>query len=118
MTSTRPWRDIERRKSRQIMVGSVQVGGDAPISVQTMTNTPTEDAKATIDQIRRCEDAGADIIRVSCPTAEATAALKAQRANGERKRRVRREDIDSAAAAVILQRWLVENDHERSNERG
>jgi len=74
--SIRPWRDIERRKSRQIMVGSVPVGGDAPISVQTMTNTPTEDARATIDQIRRCEDAGADIIRVSCPTAEATAALK------------------------------------------
>ena len=74
--SIRPWRDIERRKSRQIMVGSVPVGGDAPISVQTMTNTPTEDAKATIDQIRRCEDAGADIIRVSCPTADSTAALK------------------------------------------
>jgi len=74
--SIRPWRDIERRQSRQIMVGSVPVGGDAPISVQTMTNTPTEDAKATIDQIRRCEDAGADIIRVSCPTADATAALK------------------------------------------
>src|SRR5256886_3282097 len=74
--SIRPWRDIERRKSRQIMIGSVPVGGDAPISVQTMTNTPTEDAKATIDQIRRCEEAGADIIRVSCPTAEATAALK------------------------------------------
>src|SRR5436853_343534 len=74
--SIRPWRDIERRKSRQIMVGSVPVGGDAPISVQTMTNTPTEDAKATIEQIRRCEDAGADIVRVSCPTAESTAALK------------------------------------------
>jgi (E)-4-hydroxy-3-methylbut-2-enyl-diphosphate synthase len=74
--SIRPWRDIERRKSRQIMIGSVPVGGDAPISVQTMTNTPTEDAKATIEQIRRCEDAGADIIRVSCPTGEATAALK------------------------------------------
>src|SRR4029453_17289446 len=74
--SIRPWRDIERRKSRQIMVGSVPVGGDAPISVQTMTNTPTEDAPATIDQIRRCEEAGADIIRVSCPTADSTAALK------------------------------------------
>jgi len=73
--SIRPWRDIERRKSRQIMVGSVPVGGDAPVSVQTMTNTPTEDARATIDQIRRCEEAGADIIRVSCPTAESTAAL-------------------------------------------
>jgi (E)-4-hydroxy-3-methylbut-2-enyl-diphosphate synthase len=76
MSSIRPWRDIERRKSRQIMVGSVPVGGDAPISVQSMTNTPTEDAKATIDQIRRCEDAGADIIRVSCPTAESATALK------------------------------------------
>jgi (E)-4-hydroxy-3-methylbut-2-enyl-diphosphate synthase len=74
--SIRPWRDIERRTSRQIMVGAVPVGGDAPISVQTMTNTPTEDARATIDQIRRCEEAGADIIRVSCPTADATAALK------------------------------------------
>ena len=62
MSSIRPWRDIDRRKSRQIMVGSVPVGGDAPVTVQTMTNTPTEDAKATIDQIRRCEDAGADIM--------------------------------------------------------
>jgi (E)-4-hydroxy-3-methylbut-2-enyl-diphosphate synthase len=76
MTSIRPWRDIDRRKSRQIMVGSVPVGGDAPISVQTMTNTPTEDARATIDQIRRCEEAGVDIIRVSCPTAAATASLR------------------------------------------
>jgi (E)-4-hydroxy-3-methylbut-2-enyl-diphosphate synthase len=77
MSSIRPWRDIERRKSRQIMVGSVPVGGDAPISVQTMTNTPTADAAATIDQIRRCEDAGADIIRVSCPDKASTEALKA-----------------------------------------
>ncbi len=74
--SIRPWRDIERRVSRQIMVGNVPVGGDAPISVQTMTNTPTSDAKATIDQIRRCEEAGADIIRVSCPDQDSTAALK------------------------------------------
>ncbi len=58
------------------MVGRVPVGGDAPISVQTMTNTPTADAKATIDQIRRCEDAGVDIVRVSCPDVESTAALK------------------------------------------
>ena len=71
----RPWRNIERRKSRKIRVGSVEVGGDAPISVQTMTNTPTEDAGATIDQIRRMEEAGADIIRVSCPTVESTAAM-------------------------------------------
>jgi (E)-4-hydroxy-3-methylbut-2-enyl-diphosphate synthase len=70
--SVRPWRDIERRECRQIMVGNVPVGGDAPITVQTMTNTPTEDAKATIDQIRRCEDVGCDIIRVSCPTEEST----------------------------------------------
>ncbi|WP_108810818.1 flavodoxin-dependent (E)-4-hydroxy-3-methylbut-2-enyl-diphosphate synthase [Sphingorhabdus sp. Alg231-15] len=74
--SLRPWRDIERRKSRQIMVGDVPVGGDAPITVQTMTNTLTSDPKATIDQIRRCEDAGVDIIRVSCPDVESTTALK------------------------------------------
>jgi (E)-4-hydroxy-3-methylbut-2-enyl-diphosphate synthase len=76
MSSIRPWRDIARRKSRQIMVGNVPVGGDAPISVQTMTNTLTSDAKATIDQIRRCEEAGVDIIRVSCPDVESTTALK------------------------------------------
>src|SRR5436190_326556 len=74
--SLRPWRDIERRPSRQIMVGSVAVGGNAPVTVQTMTNTPTADAKATIDQIRRCEEAGVDIIRVSCPDRDSTAALK------------------------------------------
>jgi (E)-4-hydroxy-3-methylbut-2-enyl-diphosphate synthase len=74
--SIRPWRDIDRRPSRQIMVGAVPVGGGAPISVQTMTNTPTSDARATIDQIRRCEDAGADIIRVSCPDVESTTALR------------------------------------------
>ncbi len=76
MSSIRPWRTIERRKSRQIMVGNVPVGGDAPITVQTMTNTPTEDVRATIDQIRRCEDVGADIIRVSCPTEESTRDFK------------------------------------------
>jgi len=76
MSSIRPWRTIERRKCRQIMVGNVPVGGDAPISVQTMTNTPTEDVKATIDQIRRCEEVGADIIRVSCPTEESTRNFK------------------------------------------
>ena len=76
MSAIRPWRSIERRQSRQIMVGNVAVGGDAPVTVQTMTNTPTSDAKATIDQIRRCEEAGADLIRVSCPDVESTAALK------------------------------------------
>lgn len=75
MSSVRPWRDIARRECRQIMVGSVPIGGNAPIAVQTMTNTLTSDAKATIDQIRRCEDAGADIVRVSCPDVESTAAL-------------------------------------------
>ncbi|MDB5429883.1 MAG: 4-hydroxy-3-methylbut-2-en-yl diphosphate synthase [Caulobacter sp.] len=74
-THLRPWRHIERRKSRQIMVGNVAVGGDAPITVQSMTNTLTSDAAATIDQIRQLEEAGADIVRVSCPDEESTAAL-------------------------------------------
>jgi (E)-4-hydroxy-3-methylbut-2-enyl-diphosphate synthase len=74
--SVRPYRDITRRKCRTIRVGSVAVGGDAPISVQSMTNTLTADAAATVDQIRRLEAAGADIVRVSCPNAESTAALK------------------------------------------
>jgi (E)-4-hydroxy-3-methylbut-2-enyl-diphosphate synthase len=72
----RPWRMIERRKSRKIRVGSVEVGGDAPITVQSMTNTLTADANATIGQIRQLEEAGADIVRVSCPDEESTAALK------------------------------------------
>ncbi|WP_426959848.1 flavodoxin-dependent (E)-4-hydroxy-3-methylbut-2-enyl-diphosphate synthase [Muricoccus radiodurans] len=75
MMSYRPYQQIERRKSRLIHVGRVPVGGDSPITVQTMTNTPTEDAAATIAQIRRAELAGVDIVRVSCPTEEATAAL-------------------------------------------
>jgi (E)-4-hydroxy-3-methylbut-2-enyl-diphosphate synthase len=75
--SIRPYRDIARRKSRQIMVGAVPVGGDAPISVQTMTNTLTADAAATIEQIRRSVEAGADIVRVSCPDEDSTAALPA-----------------------------------------
>ena len=75
--SIRPWRDIVRRPSRQIMVGRVPVGGDAPISVQTMTNTLTSDAAATIAQIQACADAGADIVRVSCPDEESTAAMPA-----------------------------------------
>ena len=74
--SIRPWRDIHRRHSRKIHVGSVAVGGDAPISVQTMTNTLTSDAKATIAQVIACAEAGADIVRVSCPDEESTAALK------------------------------------------
>src|SRR5579862_9933483 len=75
--SVRPYRDINRRKSRQIHVGPVPVGGDAPITVQSMTNTLTSDAAATIEQIRQLEEAGADIVRVSCPDEASTAALPA-----------------------------------------
>ncbi|MCB1555864.1 MAG: flavodoxin-dependent (E)-4-hydroxy-3-methylbut-2-enyl-diphosphate synthase, partial [Alphaproteobacteria bacterium] len=75
-THIRPWRHIARRKTRQIMVGTVPVGGDAPITVQTMTNTQTTDVVGTIAQIRRAEDAGVDIVRVSCPDEESSAALK------------------------------------------
>ncbi|MFH1804409.1 MAG: flavodoxin-dependent (E)-4-hydroxy-3-methylbut-2-enyl-diphosphate synthase [Pseudomonadota bacterium] len=74
--SVRPYRDIERRKSRKIRVGSVEVGGDAPISVQSMTNTLTTDVAGTVAQIQALENAGADIVRVSCPDQESTAALK------------------------------------------
>jgi len=74
--SVRPYRDIDRRKSRQIHVGSVPVGGDAPITVQSMTNTLTHDVKATVEQIQGLERAGADIVRVSCPDEESSAALK------------------------------------------
>lgn len=73
--SIRPWRDVIRRKSRQIMVGNVPVGGDAPITVQTMTNTLTSDAAATIAQIHAAAEAGADIVRVSCPDEASTAAM-------------------------------------------
>ncbi|MBO9454923.1 flavodoxin-dependent (E)-4-hydroxy-3-methylbut-2-enyl-diphosphate synthase [Paracoccus sp. R12_1] len=72
----RPWRNIERRKSRQIMVGNVPVGGDAPISVQTMTNTDGHDVRATLDQVIRAADAGADIVRISAPDQETTRALR------------------------------------------
>ncbi len=71
----RPWRNIDRRKSRQIMVGRVPVGGGAPITVQTMTNTLTTDVRGTLDQIIRAYEAGADIVRVSAPDEGSTAAL-------------------------------------------
>lgn len=74
--SVRPYRDIHRRASRQIRVGKVAVGGDAPISVQSMTNTLTTDVAATIAQVRALEIAGADIVRVSCPDEDSTEALK------------------------------------------
>ena len=72
----RPWRNIARRKSRQIMVGRVPVGGDAPISVQTMTNTDSGDVKATLAQVIAAAEAGADIVRVSAPDEAATGALR------------------------------------------
>jgi (E)-4-hydroxy-3-methylbut-2-enyl-diphosphate synthase len=72
----RPWRRIDRRPSRKIRVGAVEVGGDAPITVQSMTNTLTADANATIGQIRQLEEAGADIVRVSCPDEDSTRAFR------------------------------------------
>ena len=72
----RPWRNIYRRKSRQINVGNVAIGGDAPIAVQTMTNTLTTDIKNTIEQVVAASEAGADIVRVSVPDLESSKALK------------------------------------------
>ncbi len=72
----RPWRNIERRKSRRIMVGAVPVGGDAPITVQTMTNTATTDVAATVAQVIAAAEAGADIVRVSTPDEASTRALR------------------------------------------
>ena len=72
----RPYRNIERRKSRQIRVGSVLVGGNSPISVQTMTNTLTTNINATMKQIEDAVEAGADIIRISCPDKASTTALR------------------------------------------
>ena len=74
--SVRPYRDIKRKKTKVINVGDVKVGGDNPISVQSMTNTLTTDVKATINQINDVIGEGADIVRVSCPDKESTLALK------------------------------------------
>ena len=68
--SVRPFRDIKRRKTKVINVGDVKIGGDNPISVQSMTNTLTTDVKATVNQINDIAEEGADIVRVSCPDAE------------------------------------------------
>jgi (E)-4-hydroxy-3-methylbut-2-enyl-diphosphate synthase len=76
LNQIRPWRNIYRRKSRQIMVGNVPVGGDAPISVQTMTNTLTTDIKGTIAQVQAAADAGADIVRISVPDEASAKALR------------------------------------------
>ena len=72
----RPFRNINRKKTRVINVGKVKVGGDNPITVQTMTNTLTTDHKSTIEQIHKVTEAGADIVRVSCPDSKSTEALK------------------------------------------
>ena len=74
--SIRPFRDIKRRKTKKIKVGKVEIGGDAPISVQSMTNTLTTDVDATIKQINELTEAGADIVRVSCPDQDSSLALK------------------------------------------
>ena len=74
--SIRPFRDIKRRKTKVINVGKVKVGGDNPISVQSMTNTLTTDIKATINQINEIYSEGADIVRVSCPDESSSKALK------------------------------------------
>ena len=72
----RPHRIIERKKTKKIKVGHISVGGDSPISVQSMTNTLTTDIKGTINQIHSLEEAGADIVRVSCPDEGSTKSLK------------------------------------------
>ena len=72
----RPFRNINRRKTKEIMVGKVKVGADNPISVQSMTNTLTSDHKSTIDQINKISEAGAEIVRVSCPDENSTQSLK------------------------------------------
>ena len=74
--SVRPFREIKRKKTTKIKVGNVEVGGDAPISVQSMTNTLTTDINATIKQIEELTEAGADIVRVSCPDQDSSLSLK------------------------------------------
>ncbi|MEM7528185.1 MAG: flavodoxin-dependent (E)-4-hydroxy-3-methylbut-2-enyl-diphosphate synthase [Pseudomonadota bacterium] len=76
LNHVRPWRNIYRRESRKIRVGKVEVGGDAPIAVQTMTNTLTTDVRGTIAQVNAAAEAGADIVRISIPDADSSAALK------------------------------------------
>ena len=74
--SVRPWREIQRKNTKKIKVGNVDVGGGSPISVQSMTNTPTTDIKQTINQVRDLEEVGADLVRISCPDEDSSAALK------------------------------------------
>ena len=95
----RPWRNIDRRPSRRIHVGPVAVGGGAPISVQTMTNTLTTDVGATVAQVQACADAGADIVRVSCPDEGSTRALSEMKSSS---------GIGRAEALRISMRELVQ----------
>ena len=74
--SVRPFRDIKRKKTKVIKVGNVKIGGDNPITVQSMTNTLTKDVKSTINQINQISEAGGDLVRVSCPDEDSTKALK------------------------------------------
>ena len=74
--SIRPFRDIKRRKTKVVSVGDVKIGGDNPISVQSMTNTLTTDVKGTIKQINEIQNEGADLVRVSCPDEASSKALK------------------------------------------
>ena len=74
--STRPFRDIKRKKTREINVGKVKIGGKNPITVQSMTNTLTTDIAATIKQIHEIQNEGADLVRVSCPDEASSKALK------------------------------------------
>ena len=89
---------IQRRPTRKIRVGSVYVGGDAPISIQSMTNTETCDVDATVAQIQRCADVGADIMRVSVPSMEAAEAF------GE----IRKRDIPANWDTAINSRYIRE----------
>ena len=72
----RSYQNINRRKSRAIYIGNIKIGNDAPISVQTMTNTPTTDIKSTLSQIKRIEKVGADLVRVAVPDKESSKALQ------------------------------------------
>ncbi|MBM5782577.1 MAG: flavodoxin-dependent (E)-4-hydroxy-3-methylbut-2-enyl-diphosphate synthase [Pelagibacterales bacterium] len=76
LNEVRPYRAIYRRKSKQIFVGNVAIGGDAPIAVQSMTNTPTTDVQATIRQVNECAEVGAELMRISVPDKESAEALK------------------------------------------
>ena len=76
ISEIRPFRNINRKKTKEISIGKIKVGGNNPITVQTMTNTLTTDHASTIEQINKVADAGADIVRISCPDSKSTQALK------------------------------------------